>query len=348
MNQELDIVNALQKTGLTLPQATLTVVMAVREHARPVPELVDIVRQYQNLETPQLAAQAIRELEKMNWLVESDSYGVRLLHIAPDLRDKIAARLNDPELSRRLSEMRSYLLPNMTIAGAMNDVSVYQTYLDIIRGAQEEICLPMLATSPNLTSVPLLQERASKGVKVRILLGSPKLTGKLRGATMVGASNDAVHGWIRNAENHPKMHVRVSDSAEAMQIASCMLVDSRLLRFDVYDPWNQRSLEGIMVEIKSPPTLDLNIIRIFRSHFELGWRDAKFPSAFGTMYSYLRRWWQWYFFGIFTLLGFLAFKTARSNWAEISFSAAGSFLFSAIVSSFEWIRSIVGRFRDLG
>ena len=283
----------------------------------------------------------------MAWLVESDSYGVRLIHIAPDLRDKIATRLNDHGLARRLSEMRAYLLPNMRIAGTMNDALVYQEYLDVIRGAQEEICLPMLATSPNLSSVPLLRERASKGVKVKILLGSPKLTAKLRGATMEGASKDSIHGWIRNSENHPRMCVKVCDSAEAMQIASCMMVDRRLLRFDVYDPWNQRSLEGIMLEIKSPSILDLNIIRIFRTHFESAWNEAKPISAFGKGLWHIRRGWRWYCFGILVLLGSLAVKLGSSNWTGIFSSAAASFMVNAVATSYQSIRSLLGVSREL-
>ena len=150
--------------------------------------------------------------------------------MAPDLRGLIASRLQNPDLSQQLSEMRSYLLPGVKILGTMNDQSVYQTYLECIRGAQSEICLPMLATSPNLSSVPLLRERASKGVKVRILQGSPVVTGKLRGATMVATSKDSIRGWIRNAENHPQIQIRISSSSDDMQAATCMLVDGRLLK----------------------------------------------------------------------------------------------------------------------
>jgi len=346
-NRELDIANALQKTGLSLPEATLAVVMAVREHARPVSELADIVRQYQNLEQRPVAEQAIRGLERMKWLVESESYGTRLIHVAPDLRDFIACRLSDPDLAQQLSEMRSYLLPTVRVIGTMNDRDVYQTYLESIRGAQKEICLPMLATSPNLSSVPLLQERASKGVKVRILLGSPKLTGKLRGATMVSTAKDSIQGWTRNAENHPGIQVRISNSSDDMQVATCMLVDGRLLRFDVYDPSRQRSLEGIMIDLKSPSSLELNIIQMFRVHFDRAWKNAKSTSPLGTIFWNIRRGWRWYCFGIFALLMLLAARTGKSNWAGVFSSASATFLVNAFVTSFESIRSFLRSLRDL-
>jgi hypothetical protein len=233
----------LQRTGISLQASTVAVVMATREHARPLRELTDILRQYQNLETPDSTDRGVNELRAMGWLLETESYGLWLTHQAPNLRDVVEARLAMPGLSKEMQEMRSYLQPGIQIVGPMNDTSTYQTYLQLLQGAQSEICLPMLATTPNLSSVPIIQERARKGVRVRILLGSPELTTKLRGATMVRAAEDSIHGWSRHRQGHPKIEIRISSSAEDMEIASCMLIDRRLLRFDVYDPSKQRSLE---------------------------------------------------------------------------------------------------------
>ena len=345
--RELEIATNLHHTGLSRSAATLAVVMAVREHARPASELVDIVRQYQGLEERPVAEEAVRELLGIHWIMESESYGVRLTHMSPDLCDRIASRVGTPDLSRQLYEMRSYLLPGVKILGTMNDQNVYQTYLECIRGAQSEICLPMLATSPNLSSVPLLQERASKGVKVRILLGSSKLTGRLRGATMVGTSEESIQGWIRNAENHPQIRIRTSDSSDDMQTATCMLVDGRILRFDVYDLSHQRSLEGVMMEIESPGSLDLNIVKMFRIHFDRAWTNAKPATGLGEYLWYLQQGWRWYCLIIFIGLMLLAFRAGKTNLAGIFSSVSATFLVNAFASSFESIRSFFRPLRDL-
>lgn len=346
-NQELEIVNALRRTGVALPAATLAVVMSVREHARPVSELADIVRQYQGLEDQSVAEQSIRDLERLGWLVESQSYGASLIHQAPDLQDLLADKLNDPAISQQLREMRSYLAPDVKIVGAMKDRLVYETYMSILSGAQREICLPMLATTPRLEAVPIIQERASKGVTVRILLGSPELTARLRGSTMTRTAKDSIHGWLGNAENHPNIRVRISNSAEDMQIASSMLIDGRLLRFDVYDPSKQRSLEGVMIQIESPPTLDLNLITQFQRHFNQAWNNAKPTSGLEVLLWHLGKLWRWYCFFIFTGLVFLSVHLGKSNWTGIFSSASATFLVNAFASSFESIRSRFPVLRDL-
>jgi predicted transcriptional regulator len=274
-HHELRIVAELQRTGLSLPVATLAVVMAIREHARPAPELTDIVRQYQHLENRATAEEAIGELRRLGWLVESESYGLMLVHQAPDLVDKLADRLRQPELSVALRELRSTFERNVSVIGPMKDKEVYQTFLEILRGAQSEICLPMLATSPNMVVVQILQERARQGVRIRILLGSPKLVAKLRGETMTRVALDAIHGWTQNASGISNIRLRISNSAEDMEIATCMSVDSRLLRFDIYDSLTQRSLQGIMIQVESPTGMELNLIKLFRRRFEESWTSAK-------------------------------------------------------------------------
>lgn len=156
--EELDIVRALRDVGISLPVATLAVVMITRDHARPENELADIVRQYQNLEDRSVAAEAIAELKRRNWLVISKSYGQELIHQSPDLKEKLAQEIGDPILPDKLLKLCSSLEPCIRILGSMNDRSIYGSYLDLLSAAQREICLPMLATSPHISSVSILQD----------------------------------------------------------------------------------------------------------------------------------------------------------------------------------------------
>lgn len=79
---ELDIVASLRAKGMPSSQATLAVIMVTREHARPQPELMDIIRQYPNLEEVNDAEAAVSELKRLGWLVEKESYGKYLIQQA--------------------------------------------------------------------------------------------------------------------------------------------------------------------------------------------------------------------------------------------------------------------------
>jgi hypothetical protein len=344
-NRELQIVSALHRTGLSLQASTVAVVMATREHARPLRELTDILRQYQNLETPEATDRGVNELREMGWLRQTESYGLWLTHQAPNLRDLLEAKLVSPGLAKEMHEMRSFLQPGIQIVGPMSDTSTYRTYLEILQSAQSEICLPMLATTPNLSSVPIIQERARNGVKVRILLGSPELTMRLRGATMERAAEDAIHGWSRHAQANSSIDIRISSSAEDMEIASCMLIDNRLLRFDIYDASTQRSLEGVMIEVTSPPNLDVNLIKVFQREFERGWNNAKPISVLGTIGWHLRKLWQWYCFGASLLLAFAFAKSQKNTWADLFLSVSATFFVTAFVSSFHSLHLFIRRLR---
>lgn len=338
---EIEIVAALRNSGISLPAATLAVVMITREHARPESELADIIRQYQNLEDRHTAEQAIAELKRIGWLAESESYGQYLVHQAPDLRDKLAEKLQDSSLPQRLSEMRSTLEENVRIVGPMKERYVYESFLDLLREAQREICLPMLATSPRLSSVPILQERARRGVHLRVLLGSPEVVAKLRGEPMRAMARDAISGWLENARGIPSMEIRIAHFAEDMLIATCMTIDSCVLRFDIYDPLNQRSLEGVMLHVESPSGLTLNMVSLFQQFFDGAWRRAEHTGRFGKLKWWFSTGWQWWLFLGFSALAIVFYPDV---WSGIFGSAAATFLVNALVTSGPKIRSLI---RDL-
>jgi len=331
--EEMRIVSDLHRNGLSVRAATLAVAMVTREHSRPENELLDIVRQYQNLEDSTDSLQAIGELKKLGWLVKSEWYGQDFIQQAPNLRDKIGERLNDSKVAARLKELRANLGSNIRFIGPMNDKVAYTSYLDLLHGAQREICLPMLGTSPNLSSVPIIKERARRGVRVRILLGSPDVVMEYRGRAMRTVAEDAISGWSRHIEGIKQAELRISKSKEDMIIATCMSIDSRILRFDIYDPLQQRSLQGFLIEAESPPGFNLNLVDLFQRYFDSAWRAAQPIQFSGKVQWWVRRGWRWAGVAIFSLLTVL---TATSVWGLIFGSAAGTFLVNAVVS---WRRS---------
>lgn len=333
---------ALQNVKMSRTMATLAVVMFTRGHARPEKELIDIIGQYPNLEDRGATEQALTTLKSMGWLVVTESFGQPITLAAPDLEEKMVEKTGKSALIDKLILLRSRstLEHQIRILGPMNTQEVYGTYLDLLRSAQREICLPMLATSPNLSAVKILQERARRGVRVRILLASPEVAAKFRGEPVAAKAREAIEGWTKNARGIPQMEIRIVHSPADMRFATSWTLDGRLLRFDIYDPFRQRSLEGYMIEVESPPGFDLNLITLFQANFDEAWNRAQPIHIPGRVWWWFTRNWQWWAFGVTALITLML---GMSSWGGIAASVSATFLFNALVSSWPRIRPIIRR-----
>jgi hypothetical protein len=343
--EELNVVLALQQSGMDIAVATLAVVMATREHTRPEAALVDIVRRYTFLEDQATAAQAIATLKEMGWLTQSNSkYGPILVHQAADLRGKIARRIGDPGVTGRLAQLRSILEPNVHILGPMSEREVYESYLYRLRQAQREICLPMMAQSPREGAVPILQERAGQNVKVRVLVAAPDVVVRLWGEALEGRAREVMAGWVQNAAGYQSFEVRICHSAEAMRLATCVGIDHRVVRYDVYDVSRQRTLEGVMIEVESPPGFNLNLVDLFYQEFEEAWARSEPLGFFGRVRWRFGRYWQWWLSLLFLGLTITTFRTPTIS--GVLGSIAATFLVNAMVTSREELVNILRRLRN--
>jgi hypothetical protein len=317
--------------------------MFARGHARPERELADIISQYPGLEDGHVAQHTITALVNRGWLTTTESFGQRITLAASDLREKMEQQVSNSILVDRLSTLRSHysvLEPHIRILGPMTTQYVFGSYLDLLRSAHREICLPMLATSPNLTAVSILQERARQGVHIRILLATPGVAAKLRGGPLAARAREAIEGWTKNARGIPQMEIRIAHHLEDMHFATSWTLDRRLLRFDIYDPSRQRSLEGVMIEVESPAGFDLNLVTLFQARFDVAWNRAQPIDVFGKVRWWVTSNWQWLAFGVTALV---ALSLGPSVWGGIAGSVAATFLFNALVSSWPAIRSLLRR-----
>jgi hypothetical protein len=304
--------------------------MATRQHARPERELLDIVLQYPGLEHRPNADAALRELRALGWVVNQDSESLTLTLQAPDLRARIGDRLHDTEVPDKLATLRANLEPNAArVLGPMSDGTVYSSYLDLLRGAQNEICLPMLVTSSRLASVDILRERAEAGVRIRILVGAPPVVASMRGETMRAIAADRIREWVRNLGDLQTVEIRISHRVEDMWLGSCMAIDGRVVRIDVYDPDQQRSLQGIMLELANPQGLDLNLVRIFVELFRNAWDRAKPVTWPGRIAWRLRASWKLWLGLLFAVLAFV--PTGFQGWIELTAGIASAFLSTAFI-----------------
>ncbi len=340
---EQEIVTALTQEGLSRPAAVLAVVMATRAHARPEDELVEIVRQYPSLEDSNTARKAIRDLVKRQWLETSYSYALELTHQAPDLREKIENLLGRPGIAGELLRMRASLEPFVRIVGPMKDEIVYSSFLELLTNAQKRICLPMLATTPYDETVKILKERAEAGVQIQLLLGAPSLVARWRGEAMGKIAAERIERWWDLFHSYQNVGIRISHHAKDMAIASSVGVDNVIARYDIYDPYSQRSLEGVMIEASSPQGMSLNIVRMFYDVFEDAWQRAHQAGRLWWFRWVLHRWWK-IELGLVVLL-FAFVRIPLDHWLDIMIALGAGILAPSIVDEVPRLRFAIKEWR---
>ena len=326
---ELRLAKELELKGLDRSAAILAIVMVTRAHARPEAELIEILRQYPGLESVGSARGAVAALKGNGWITSVTAYGVELTQQAPDLRKLIAKKIGDPAVADRLLGMRATLEPFVTVVGPMSDERVYVTFMDLLRNAQQEICLPMLATKPYPETVNILRDRAGAGVRVRMLLGSPALVARWRGEPMRSIAEQRIPEWKQAFSGLRRAEIRIAHSPQDMETASGALIDGNVARLDIYDPYTQRSLEGVMVELISPPGRALNIVKLFQRAFDEAWARSYTLGRWAKPRWVLHRWWKLWLGAVILAAGFL--PVPLQYWSQIMLGISGGVLAPIIV-----------------
>ncbi len=344
-HEESEVVRALQDAGMPLQDATLAVVMFTRGHERVENELIYIVSLYPGLEDTHLTEQAVHKLMNLKWLIPSLAYDLNVIKAAPDLQTQLAAYIHNPTLVSKLAQpyMNTNTLPrNIRLIGLTANQYSYGTFLDLLRHAQSEICLPMLVTSPYQETVLILQKRATHGVHVRILLASPQVAVKLREEAIASKSKDTIKKWREVAQGYSNMEIRVSHRVEDMyHLATSWTMDRKLLRYDFYVPPTQRSLEGFLIEFDSRAESELkglNIIHLFQMRFDEAWKQAQPTTSLLSIWWRIKQNWQW---GAGFVTALIALLLGGSIWAGIMASISATFFFNALVSSWDMIRQTI-------
>ena len=177
--------------------------------------------------------------------------------------------------------------------------------------------------------VAILQERAKAGVRVRIILGSPALVARWRGEPMRRAAEQRIEEWLWKFKHLRTVQIRIARSLPDLEIASCASFDRRVVRLDIYDPYNQRSLEGVMVEVVSPPGMSLNLSRVFQRVFDSVWERAYSAGRFAKLRWIFRRWWKFWLGLTILALGFVPIPL--SAWPAVMIGISVGLLGPALV-----------------
>jgi hypothetical protein len=316
--------------------------MFTRGHERPENELIQIVDLYSGLEDRQLTKQAIQKLLSLQWLVQFKAFAFIVIKAAPDIETKIADYIHDLDLVSQAKPQKStnMLPPNIRLVGPTASQHSYGSFLDLLRHAQSEICLPMLITAPYEETVVILQQRSALGVRIRILLAYPQVAVAIRDGTVFQRAKDVIKTWSDIAQHNANIEVRVSHNIEDMyQLATSWTLDRKLLRYDFYVPPKERSLAGYLIEFDSrtePDMKGLNIINLFQAHFDEAWKRAR-PTTFflGALWR-IKQHWQW---GAGLVTALMVIPLGVSSIAGgIVISISATFFFNAIVSSWNMIR----------
>jgi hypothetical protein len=274
-HRENQLIARLVTAGLTQSEAILAVVMTTRGYARPKGDLSQILAQYPVLDSDAVLQVALNRLLDRGWLRATVQDGTEpLVHQDPELRSLIAQLLDDPGVAEALRSIRSDTEPLVEVVGPMKDAHVYRSFIGILRAAQATIFLPMLATPPYTDVVDALVDRAKAGVRIRVLLAAPSLVETVRGSHMAQLAGERIREWVRLLDAFDSVEIRLYRRPAAMRYSSWLLVDGVKCRIDIYDPRHQRSLEGVMLEIVSPPGLDLNLVSLVTDGLEQAWATA--------------------------------------------------------------------------
>ncbi|KFZ78782.1 hypothetical protein ED92_30570 [Amycolatopsis sp. MJM2582] len=341
---ELRIAQDLQQVGMTRPAAMLAVVMATRGYDRPERDLAEIVRHYPGLESVAEARLAIQDLLHRKWLTQTVIHGVAVTGRVSHLAQLIATHLGDQSVADRLLAIRVTLEPYIKVLGPMENSSIFHSYLDLLRSARSEICLPMLVTPPYEETVRALRERAEAGVRIRILLAAPTLAVKWRSETMRSISRERITAWVREFRNHPTVEIRLSRTAEDMELATCFSVDGEIVRFDIYDPYRQRSLEGVMIEVAAPQGMLPNFVRIFLRLFEEAWSNSAHVSLPARLLWSLRKQWKAWLAVTFLLCAFI--PAPIPHWSEILIGISCGIVAPLLVEGIPRMKKLVRKWRD--
>lgn len=338
------IIDKLCDKGLPRSRAYVAVIMATRQYAVPVSDLVGSLQMYPALDDPTQIIEAVTDLlngklTRKPWLKKVDSSGTILVSCQLGIEDLIGAFIGEKEIAKTISDYQTRNSKSINLIGPIETKKTWDTYRSLISNAQSRICMPMLATTPKLEVVPLLQERAQSGVNVQILLATPSLAGKLRGKSTKKIATERIEGWKENARKHDNIEVKVTSDPNAMLLATCMLVDDKILRFDVYDIARQASKEGIMIQFENEGGLDLNIVRLFHYYFDTHWDTARKGTTIGVISEKLSNNWQivvslllasfsYYFYAI----------ELQAKIGAVFGSASASFLINYLVDIQAWLR----------
>lgn len=322
--QELNIIDEIDRKHVLSPiKANLLVIMTVRSFYRSKADLAGILNEYPNLDNRSKLIGCIDECLREGYLSEKVEGGIRICYQSQDNLDKFLEQISSEEIREKLKNIKEEYQSHSVVtdfgllSGAHSKGDVYIRFLKRLESAQREIWLPMLNTDAHEKTIEVLKERANSGVKVYILLAHYKKV--VKNIRSIRESN--IPKWVEAVKNVKNIEIRIYSESKYARLASTMLVDDRILRIPIYDPKQQKSTNGQLLEFYSQ-NLELNIVGILKDEIQRAWESSVSANLKGYrwfLFKYIQNKFTAATIGLIILIGVCNYITENSIIYKVFF-----------------------------
>lgn len=340
-----EIIRNIEEAGLYSNVTTnLLVLMSTNNYIRSVDDLAGILCEYPGMPNPESLKKEINNCVQEGYLKKKLLRYIEYCYQDSECLEKYLSNLPSYIQEKIINCRTSYqgsecvrvlgLLSGGTQNGYIND-----SFLQELSNAQREILLPMLNTSPNQKVIEILKERASNGVKVKILLPDyEKVVSKIR-----CGKEDMTNKWVEQLAGTPNIEIRKYFKIEGAYIYSSLLIDKTFCRICVFDPVREKSSNGTLIEIHKNG-YDLNLIKMFIDKFNDIWFDSM-PVTDTRFTWLLKNKIFWLIVGIsVSLVTYLNAKTpVRDISLNVMMALCGAFITSTYKDIFATIKKIYNK-----
>ena len=286
---DLDLRAAWKELDGYLPAAAAKVLirLATAPVVRPKRELVDHLARYPEMANENVAG-AVDELEARRLLTSAETGPISVLSLTSDWQRQLCEEYGWPDMNRRslarrigkLKPPRSWSLKDLGPVVASSQQ--YPSWIEAIHSAHQEVVVwTMSSAYPEV--VQACQERASRGVSVRILLGAAAAVQELRGPEEAGRATRSLRLWLEAAKQNNSMEVRTVHHTIDLNGAGSTLIDGKIMRLTVYDYKREAGSQGSMIEVRAQDRAHaVNLISAYGGMLDVAWGRARqeIPAPF--------------------------------------------------------------------
>jgi len=279
--EQKDIITKLRISNCyTEIETPFIVVMATYNFARSKNDLKTMLSEYPGMDDYEQLEIIIEQALEKGYIKSKSDNGI-LIHYMDDESCLLAIKqygkdIQDKILSCRNAFQESSCVINYGILaggnppGGMDSLGkVYTTFIQTIKDAQKEILLPMINTQAHEVTIEALQQRAKKGVKIKILLAHyDKVASKLR-----NRKESSISDWVKAFEGVPNVSIRIYTNIDDAILASSVIIDRQIVRMCIFDHHKEKTSHGTLIECYKEG-VELNLFRILYDKFNDIWERA--------------------------------------------------------------------------
>ena len=290
---EQEFIDIFTNANISLSVSYVATLMYFRDWTRPISEMPAIITRY----SPQFTDEEIEKAFKWaieNNLIYTTSLGKTTIYRVTDDFPVIMESItginglaNEMIQKKKIRDLTNKKRTKVALTplGGVSDEGNYQSLLTRLMSAQHSIKAPMFSTHVYEETARVFEEQAKKGVKIQILVSTPKLISKYRGMT---TTESPYIQWKRRFKKVKNIEVREFSDESPIELCASYLVDDSLLRMVVFDYLTMPPLDGYLLELSNQSEQNINIIKWYKSKFDSAWENAKYtriPKFFKRVFS---------------------------------------------------------------